>query len=148
MDRRGILLTRHREHVPKQLLPGVRHFDYIPFSQVLPRTAALVHHGGIGTTAQALAAGIPQLIMPMSHDQFDNASRVEKLGVGRTISVRKYQAENVANRLHALLGSEEIAGRCRKISQQFSGVDGLGKAADEVQALVNVDEPAIVAETF
>ncbi len=47
---------------------------------LVPRLAALVHHGGIGTTAQAMRAGVPQLITPFAHDQFDNAARVERLG--------------------------------------------------------------------
>lgn len=56
--------------------------SYIPLSKLLPRARALVHHGGIGTISQAFAAGIPQLITPFAHDQFDNAARVERLGCG------------------------------------------------------------------
>jgi rhamnosyltransferase subunit B len=51
---------------------------------LLPQVAALVHHGGIGTTAAALAAGIPQLIAPFAFDQFDNAARTVRLGVGQS----------------------------------------------------------------
>jgi UDP:flavonoid glycosyltransferase YjiC (YdhE family) len=54
---RGILLTQFPEQLPATLPNGVRHFNYVPFSRVLPCAAAFVHHGGIGTTAQALAAG-------------------------------------------------------------------------------------------
>ena len=79
---RGILLTQFPEQLPLNLPEGVRHFGYVPFSAVLPRAAAFVHHGGIGTTAQALAAGVPQLIVPMTHDQPDNAVRIRRLGVG------------------------------------------------------------------
>ena len=63
---RGMLLTRYAEQCPQRLPPGVRHFDYAPLSHVLPRPAALVHHGGIGTAAQGLASGRPQLVMPMT----------------------------------------------------------------------------------
>lgn len=78
---RGLLLTRHPANVPQGLSNRVRHFPYAPFSQLLPRAAAIVHHGGIGTLAQALAAGIPQVILPQAHDQFDNAWRARRLGV-------------------------------------------------------------------
>jgi rhamnosyltransferase subunit B len=64
LGRRGILLTKHAELLPRPLPPGVRHFDYLSFIAVLPRVAAVVHHAGIGTTAQCLAAGTPQLVMP------------------------------------------------------------------------------------
>ena len=61
MRRRAILLSRHREHIPANLPPTIRHFDFIPFSQVLPHASALVHHGGIGSCSQALAAGVRDL---------------------------------------------------------------------------------------
>jgi len=65
----------------------------------LPHCAAIVHHGGIGTTSQALAAGIPQLIRPMAFDQFDNANRIEKLGCGRWLR----NDRNLANELQQIL---------------------------------------------
>src|SRR5215217_4867358 len=68
LGRRGLLLTRHRDHLPPALPPGVIHVDYAPFSQLLPRCAAIVHHGGMGTSAQSMAAGVPQLVTPMAHD--------------------------------------------------------------------------------
>src|SRR5262249_53944037 len=70
LGRRGLLLPRFPEQLPAPLPPTIRHFNFIPFSQVLPQAAALVHHGGIGTSAQALAAGVPQVVMPLAHDQF------------------------------------------------------------------------------
>src|SRR5262249_32355180 len=79
LGRRGVLLTRFGEQVPPSWPEGIRHFEYVPFSQVFPRAAAVVHHGGIGTTSQCLAAGVPQLIMHMAHDQPDNAARILKL---------------------------------------------------------------------
>jgi UDP:flavonoid glycosyltransferase YjiC (YdhE family) len=88
LGRRGLLLSRYRDQLPADLPPGVRHFDYVPLSRVLPRAAALVSHGGIGTLSQALAAGIPQLIMPLGFDQFDNAARLGRLGVAATLTPR------------------------------------------------------------
>lgn len=78
LGRRPLIVTRHRSNVPE----GARWVEYAPFSQLLPRGAALIHHGGIGTVAQALQCGIPQLVVPQAHDQFDNAYRVEQLGAG------------------------------------------------------------------
>jgi UDP:flavonoid glycosyltransferase YjiC (YdhE family) len=62
LGRRGVLLTPFAEQVPPSLPQTVKHFDYIPFSRILPRSAALVHHGGIGTTAQGLRAGVCQIV--------------------------------------------------------------------------------------
>ena len=121
LGRRGLLLTRHTEHLPATLPPGVIHVPYAPFSELLPRCAALVHHGGIGTTAQALAAGVPQLVMPMSHDQPDNAERLRKLGVGDEVSVKKFRAPAVAAKLRGLIESDEVARRCAEVAARFVG---------------------------
>ncbi|WP_025600207.1 glycosyltransferase [Burkholderia sp. WSM2230] len=56
--------------------------DFVPLRTLLPHCAAMVHHGGIGTAALAFAAGIPQVVTPFAHDQFDNAQRVAKSGCG------------------------------------------------------------------
>lgn len=135
LKRRGILLSRHREHIPTDLPNTVRHFDYAPFSRILPRCAALVHHGGIGTTSQALAAGIPQLVMPMAHDQFDNAHRVARLGAGDWIQRRRYRAAAVAAKLNALLTGKQVAGATRQIAARFVGVDPLVRTCDLIEQL-------------
>jgi rhamnosyltransferase subunit B len=81
-------------------------------STLLPRSAALVHHGGIGTAAQALAAGIPQLVVPFAYDQFDNAERLRHLGCGA--SVKTLAAQDPAQRkLRHLLESATVHTACK-----------------------------------
>src|SRR5487761_1722560 len=116
LGRRGLLLTRFGEQVPAELPAGVRHFAYAPFSQLLPRAAALVHHGGIGTLSQGFAAGVPQLVMPMSFDQPDNAARMRRLGAGSALSRKRFQSQQVAGALSRLLGSPEVAARCGELA--------------------------------
>ena len=113
LGRRGILLTQHPEQLPDELPPGIQQFAYLPFSKILPRALALVHHGGIGTTAQAIAAGIPQVIRPMAHDQPDTAARVEKLGIGVSLSPQKFNAASLAEKLNALVTSQAVLERCK-----------------------------------
>jgi rhamnosyltransferase subunit B len=113
LGQRGILLTQHPEQLPSEFPQGIQHFAYLPFSEVLPRALALVHHGGIGTTAQAIAAGIPQVIRPMAHDQPDTAARVEKLGIGVTLSPKKFNAELLAEKLNSLITSQVVLERCK-----------------------------------
>lgn len=112
LDRRGVLLTKFPEQLPAALPATVKAFRYIPFSQVLPRSAALVHHGGIGTAAQALKAGIPHLVMPLAHDQPDNAARLKKLGVADVLPPAKFTGARVAERLSKLLASNDVRRRC------------------------------------
>jgi UDP:flavonoid glycosyltransferase YjiC (YdhE family) len=131
-----ILLTRHGEQVPGDLPGWARHVEYAPFSELLPGCAAMVHHGGIGTTAQGLRAGCRQVIMPWAHDQPDNAARVERLGVGRTIWPKRYRAKEVARVLGELIASERVTACCREVAGRFVGVDAVGAACGEIEKLM------------
>jgi rhamnosyltransferase subunit B len=120
-DVRGILLSRHVRHIPKNLPAGVAHFEYAPFSQLLPRCAILVHHGGIGTTAQGLASGRPQIVTPFSFDQFDNAERSRKLGAAYPLVGKKFTASNLASaiqRVQQWADAGNLAAIAAKIQQQ------------------------------
>lgn len=135
LGRRALLLTRFAGHLPPRLPDGAAHFDYAPFSQVFPRAAAVVHHGGIGTTAQALAAGVPQLIMPMAHDQPDNAAHLMRLGVARALLPRAFRGPAVARALEELLGSPKVAQRCGALAERLRGGDALGPVCQAVERL-------------
>jgi rhamnosyltransferase subunit B len=135
LGRRGLLLSRHPDHLPKRLPLGVRHVAYAPFSELLPRCAAIVHHAGIGTSAQALRAGLPQLATPFAHDQHDNTTRLLRLGVALKIEPRAYRAGGVAARLRALLESEKTKDRCRAIARRFEGIDPMRETCELIEEL-------------
>ena len=104
-------------------------------SEVLPRAAAFVHHGGIETTAQALAAGVRQLVVPLAHDQPDNAVRVRRLGVGDFLLPKAYKASAVVKRLDSLRGSAEVAAACRQRAGEVAAGTGLEQACDLIEEL-------------
>ena len=127
---RAILLTADARQLPATLPAGMIHADYVPFSTLLPRAAAFIHHGGIGTVSQALRAGVPQLIRPMAFDQFDNASRVVQLGTGREILVRHFREPRVARELQSLLADTVVAQNCKRVAARLIDEDGVGVACD------------------
>lgn len=137
MGRRGLLLTQFPEQLPARLPRGVRHFDYVPFSQVLPRTAALIHHGGVGTTAQAIRAGVPQLIVPNAHDQPDNAMRVHRLGIGDYVLPRAYTTKRVVQKLHALMNTA-VKHNCQRAAGVI-GSESLERASGLIEELATAD---------
>jgi rhamnosyltransferase subunit B len=116
---RGLLLTRYTETVPAELPANVRHFAYAPFSALLPRCGALVYHGGIGTCAQALRAGIPHVVMHMAHDQLDNLSRVKDLGVGTGVKPAGLTKAWLAKTLPHLLSDAGVKARCADHKAKF-----------------------------
>jgi UDP:flavonoid glycosyltransferase YjiC (YdhE family) len=134
LNRRALLLTRFTEHLPP-LPPTVHHESYAPLSRLLPRTAALVHHGGIGTLAQALAAGVPQLTMPMGFDQPDNTTRLLRLGVARWISPAQFSGERVAPLLDALLTDPAVASSCAKYAALLKDSSAPARTCDLLEAL-------------
>lgn len=143
LGRRGIFLTRFGEQVPARLPDRIKHFDFIPLSQLLPRCAGLVHHGGIGTCAQALAAGTPQLVMPMSYDQPDNAARLERLGVAGRIKPRHFRGPRVAQALAPLLGSAGVQAKCKEVAQRFDRAAVLNETCRLIEDLAAPEKVAV-----
>ena len=103
---------------PASVCDNAFHVAHARFEDLFPRCKAVVHHGGIGTTAKCIAAGVPQLIIPRSHDQPDNAHRIVKLGLGRALSYHHSGTAQLAVTLRKLLLSETISARCREFQQQ------------------------------
>lgn len=135
LGRRAILLSHFPEQIPTPLPASVRHYSYVPLSRVLPRAAALVYHGGIGTAAQALAAGTPHLVVPYSYDQPDNAARLYRLGVGRTLFPLFYSPGRAARRLRWLLESESVRTSCERWKREIARQDALGDICREIEKL-------------
>jgi len=130
LGRRGLFLTGYPEQLPPDLPDTILHRRYAPFSAVLPRSAALIHHGGIGTAAQAFAVGVPQLVMPMGFDQPDNAIRAEREGVARWLTPGRFTEERVAGALDALLRDAGVTRAVATCRDRLRGVNGIGMAAD------------------
>jgi UDP:flavonoid glycosyltransferase YjiC (YdhE family) len=133
IGRRGVLVTPFAEQIPAELPDGVVHVPFLPFGEYLPRAAAIVHHGGVGTVAQAMSAGIPQLIRPTGYDQFDNGARVERLGVGAAMVPRRFRARRVAETLRALLSSRGVAERCRELASRIDTSRGVQEACNVIE---------------
>ena len=101
------------------------HVAHARFEDLFPRCKAVVHHGGIGTTAKCIAAGIPQLVIPRAHDQPDNAHRVVKLSLGKALSYHQTNTRQLATTLRELLASQVVQSRCKEFQQRVLRADTL-----------------------
>jgi rhamnosyltransferase subunit B len=132
---RAMLVTNYPEQIPPNLPADIRVFGYLPFSQVLPRAALLVHHGGIGTLAQGIKAGIPHLVVPNGYDQFDSGWRIEKMGLGSSIPQTRYRARRVARTIRAILGDGNGAMRRKEYASRIDGELAIARACDLIEGL-------------
>jgi rhamnosyltransferase subunit B len=119
LQRRGLILTRYREQLPAELPAHLHYCPYLPFSEIFPHAAAIVHHGGVGTCAQGLAAGVPQVVMPLAHDQPDNADRLTRIGVARTLMPSRFTGPGLADTLRALWADPRTLPACRQWAERI-----------------------------
>jgi len=135
LKRRLIILTPYKDQLPEVLGTGVLHVERVSFSKVFPRCAAVIHHGGIGTCASALAAGIPQLVVPFGFDQPDNATRLMRLGVGRYLDLDRSTHIRIAEYSRELIESPGVAEACRHYAEMLESEDGLDATLDVLEAM-------------
>lgn len=120
LRQRALVLTNYPEQLPEELPPGIVHVNYAPLSMVLPHAACLIHHGGIGTTAQALRAGVPQVMTPLAHDQFDNAARVESLGVSATVKATHATPKRLMHAIQHVTQSNTVKQVAKDLRSRFT----------------------------
>jgi rhamnosyltransferase subunit B len=134
---RALVLTPFREQVPQPLPPGMLHVDFVPLSQVLPHAGALVHHGGIGTMANALRHGIPQFITPLAHDQFDNADRITGMTAGMSLPASKVTTRKLTPLLHQLITDQGIKQQVQRIAGQLQQEHCFDQCSTELEHLAS-----------
>jgi rhamnosyltransferase subunit B len=134
---RAVFLTGlHTQGLPQTLPETAIAWPYAPHEAVFARAAAIVHQGGIGTTAQALASGHPSLVVPFAHDQFDNAERVARLGVGRALYRSKYNAKSAESALGRILSDALVAENAKQMGARLRSENGADAAANAIHGFV------------
>lgn len=124
---RAILLTHFKEQIPSNLPKNIIHMEYAPFSLLLPKVDLFVHHGGIGSTSQALKAGVPQLIRPVAYDQFDNSSLAVNLGVAKEILIKNYNIKNITNSINEILSVDNYKNNAKLVAKNFTEESSIQK---------------------
>ena len=144
LGRRALLVTQHDELVKDCGGDGIMHSRFLHFPSVLPHVAAVVHHGGIGTSGQAIAAGIPQLVMPFGSDRTDNANRLQRMGVAEFLPPIRWQPNEIAVSLRRITTSKVVKERCRFFSNLSYEIDPVEKASDVIENFAASNEEQFV----
>jgi sterol 3beta-glucosyltransferase len=134
---RGLLLTGWGGLRAELASDSVFVLDSAPHSWLFPRMAALVHHGGAGTTAEGLRAGVPAVIVPFVFDQSFWAARIRELGVGANpIPIKKLTADRLANAIRIAVTDADIKKRARAIGAAIRLENGVGNAVEIVKRYI------------
>lgn len=134
LGRRAVVLTKYPGQLPAPLPEGVYPATFAPFRELFPRCAAVVHHGGVGTVAECLAAGVPQAVLPIAWDQKDNATRVKRLGAGDWLRAASATGPRLAALLRPLI-TPAARERSSSVARRFNHSDGLARATDLLEAM-------------
>lgn len=142
LGRPGVFLSPRYRCEPS---PRIFHAPFVDLHLLLERSALLVHHGGIGTTARAFEAGIPQVIRAVAYDQPDNGDRVTALGAGTFFEPGAYRFERLVGDIERLLTSPDVRRTLERLSRDIAETDAVAAAADHVERLLGAERQALRA---
>lgn len=133
---RNVVFLTGPNRLADPLPANVLQIPYAPYSEIMPRSACVIHHGGVGTTGQSLKAGIPQLVVPFAFDQPDNADRIERLGVGLVVPKRDFTGKRAAGEIRELLENASYRETAAAIARKIASEDGLSVACQWIERLL------------
>jgi len=133
LEKRAVFVSRQSQQMPDDLPKEILYQPYADFSQLLPHASVFIYHGGIGSLAQATAAGVPQLIMPLSQDQPDNAARIRRLGLGDSIEPHQFKPKIVAQKIERLSSDPNVQSNCQKYAAKIDFKESLEKTIRELE---------------
>ncbi len=140
---RRLVIQRGYANFNENLLPDdcdpktVLFVDFMPQDWLLPRTAAILHHGGIGTIARALRHDCPMVIEPLGNDQFFNAQRILTLGIGAVVHPHKITVDGLARVLETKVLNEETRRNTQALGSQIREERGADVACDLIESWLN-----------
>ena len=135
-----IVMTVGRDQDPAELAPvpaNARVERFIPQAELLPSCAAIVHHGGAGTTFGALAHGVPQVILPQGADNYELAAMCERAGVAEVLRPDEVTAANVAAAVHSVVRTESFSAAGRACAAEIASMPDAATTAAALRAWVD-----------
>jgi rhamnosyltransferase subunit B len=135
-DARALVINAPENIAFAEQRDEVLHLPFAPFSEVFPACVAVIHHGGIGTIAQCLRAGVPSLLVPGGVDQPFNAAQVVQRKAGRWIPRKHYTIRRAEHALKALLTTPDYGKRVREIQAQILQEDGVATLCSAVEQIL------------
>ena len=132
---RGVLATGWGGLGAAPLPNDMLMLDWVPHDWLFPRTAAIIHHGGAGTTATGLRCGVPQVIVPFFGDQHFWGQRIRAMGVGPApVARRRLTADRLTAALTEATTDPQVRERARAARTRIRAEDGVATAVAEFRS--------------
>lgn len=136
--KRAIILSGWAELGADDVPDNIYILKYAPHNWLFPKMSALIHHGGAGTTASGLRAGVPTTIVPHAGDQAYWGRTVKQLGIGTDpIPRKKLSVENLAQVIRTLTSDKSLRDNAQALSQKIQEEDGLAEAVQWVERFLS-----------
>jgi MGT family glycosyltransferase len=140
--------TEHRVIVSKgpqhQLIPLADNMvgaEFLPQPSILPQVDVVITHGGNNTVTEGLFFGTPMIALPLFWDQYDNAQRMDELGLGVRLDTYGFLDDELTSAIERLAGDEGLRSRLTRVSARLQARPGTVTAADLIERLARTGEP-------
>jgi MGT family glycosyltransferase len=127
------LVSKGPLHEAIELPPNMWGAEFVPQVPVIARADLVITHGGNNTTTEALHFGKPMIVLPLFWDQYDNAQRVDELGLGVRLDTYRFTDEQLRGAISRLLGDTRLRARLEDAAKAIQRQDGLRKAAGVIE---------------
>ncbi len=128
------------QHLRRVLPDPVTVTPWVDYHHVFPRVQLVVHHGGMGTTHAALVYGVPQLVIPHAADQYYQAARVQRTGVGLALTPQQAQPHILRDAIQTLLWDRHWRVHATRMAQAMHKLGGAPRAAELLERLPPFEE--------
>jgi MGT family glycosyltransferase len=137
------VVSKGPQHELLELAGNMWGAEFLPQASILPRADLVMTHGGNNTTTECFYFGKPMVVLPVFWDQYDNAQRVDELGLGRRLDTYRCSAEELTGAIDDLLADAALRSRLDAMAARLQSVPGTVKAADLIERLATTGEPVI-----
>jgi MGT family glycosyltransferase len=135
------VVSKGPQHTEFELAENMVGAEFLPQTRILPQVDAVITHGGNNTTTESLFFGKPMVVLPLFWDQYDNAQRVDELGLGVRLRTYAHDGDELRGAIERLLGDERLHARLAALSARLQGVPGTVRAADLIEQVAERGEP-------
>jgi MGT family glycosyltransferase len=136
------IVSKGPQHDQIELRDGQAGAELVPQPALLPLVDAVITHGGNNTVTECIHFGKPMVVLPLFWDQYDNAQRMDELGLGVRLPTFEFEDARLGEAIDRLLGDEARATRMKAISKDLQLNPGTERAADSIEAVRSAEPRA------